>query len=181
MSGNCRLRSLILCLALGLLLPIHLSAQGRPQDFTNDPSLLRFLEQLADATHQFNVGNPEPYLALLSPNHDLTLMGAAGGMEKGIEQIRPRLNLLTQRRKEASGFAENRAVIEYVSVFARGDLAYTVQIERRQLASKDQQPRRDDNLRATHVLRRENGLWKLVHRQADPLVDVTIPDLAPRK
>jgi ketosteroid isomerase-like protein len=108
-------------------------------------------------------------------------MGAAGGMEKGIDQIRPRVNLLTQRRKEASGFAENRAVIEYLAIYTSGDLAYTVQIERRQLASKEQQPRRDNNLRATHVLRRENGVWKLLHRQADPLVDVTIPELAPGK
>ena len=30
-------------------------------------------------------------------------------------------------------------------------------------------------LRVTHVFRKEDGAWKLVHRQADPLIDKTAP------
>jgi ketosteroid isomerase-like protein len=152
-------------------------AFAQPQKFTTDPSLLKFLEELAEATHQFNVGNPQPYLTLLSPSDQLTLMGAGGGMEKGIAQIRPRLEFLTKRRTEGAGFQENRAEIEYVSIFATGDLAYTVQIERRRLAATGQGTPSVSALRATHVLRRENGQWKLLHRQADPLTEVTVPGL----
>ena len=153
-----------------------------PQKLTNDPTLIKFLDQLAEATHQFNVGNPDPYLALLSPSADLTLMGAAGGMEKGIAEIRPRLVFLTQRRTQGAGFQQNRAEIEYVSVFASGDLAYTVQIERRKLSVAGQERPTDNVLRATHVLRKEGGEWKLLHRHADPLVEVTVQGLpSPRQ
>lgn len=165
-------------MVLGSLTTSHVYAQGRPQDFTTDASLLRFLDQLAEATYQFNIGNAAPYLALLSPSRELTLMGAAGGFEKGIDEIRPRVALITERRKQAAGFAENRAVIEYISIYQSGDLAYTVQIERRQLASNGPQATGTDVLRATHVLRRESGEWKLLHRQADPLVNLTVPELA---
>jgi|RhiMetdeSRZDD1v2_1073273.scaffolds.fasta_scaffold812169_2 ketosteroid isomerase-like protein len=154
----------------------------RPQELTNDSSLLGFLDQLAEATYQFNIGNAEPYLALLSPSGDLTLMGAAGGMEKGIAAIRPRLEFLTQRRTEGKRFEENRAEIEYVSISASGDLAYTVQFERRRLSVPGQEQPAKSVLRATHVLRKENGEWKLLHRHADPLVEVTIPGLpAPKR
>jgi len=162
------------CVATALLNPCF--AQS-PQELTSDPSLLRFLDQLAEATYQFNIGNPEPYLALLSATEDVTLMGAAGGMEKGISQIRPRIAFLTQRRTEGDQFEENKAEIEYVSVVVSGDLAYTVQIERRLLSRPGQDEPENSLLRATHVLRKESGEWKLLHRHADPLVDVTIPGL----
>lgn len=150
----------------------------RPENLTNDASLLAFLGQLAEATHQFNVGNPEPYLALLSSSEDLTLMGAGGGMEKGISQIAPRIRLITQRRREAAGFEENRAEIDYVSIISGADFAYTVQFERRQL-SDESRTNAINELRATHVLRKEGGEWKLLHRQADNLVPVTVPGVPP--
>jgi ketosteroid isomerase-like protein len=149
----------------------------RPEQLTSDASLLAFLEQLAEATHQFNVGNSEPYLALLSASEELTLMGAGGGMEKGISQIAPRLRLITQRRREAAGFEENRAEIDYVSIISSGAFAYTVQFERRQLSGGSANT--PNELRATHVLRKEDGQWKLLHRQADNLVPVTIPGVTP--
>ena len=167
-------------LSVGLLSCVGLLNPGAaqsPQDFTADPALLRFLDELAEATYQFNVGNPEPYLSLLSPSEELTLMGAAGGMEKGIAQIKPRIEFLTQRRREGAAFEENRARLEYVSIVVSGDLAYTVQIERRRLSRPGQSEPEDNVIRATHVLRKENGQWRLVHRHADPLVEVTVPGL----
>ena len=146
----------------------------RPQELTNDSSLLGFLDQLAEATYQFGVlDESKRYLALLL---------AAVGMEKGIAAIRPRLEFLTQRRTEGKRFEENRAEIEYVSISASGDLGYTVQIERRRLSVPGQEQPAESVLRATHVLRKENGEWKLLHRHADPLVEVTIPGLpAPKR
>lgn len=167
-------------LSVGLLCCVGLLNSGSaqsPRDFTGDPALLRFLDELAEATYQFNVGNPEPYLSLLSPTEDLTLMGAAGGMEKGIAQIKPRIEFLTQRRREGEGFEENRAQLEYVSIVVSGDLAYTVQTEHRRLSRPGQSEPENNVIRATHVLRKENGQWRLVHRHADPLVAVTVPGL----
>ena len=59
-----------------------------PQDFTSDVSFLSFLERVAEARYQFNLGKVEQSLALWSPTEDVTLMGAGGGMEKGITEVR---------------------------------------------------------------------------------------------
>jgi len=171
---NWWIRVVIIVSVCGLMAPaVH--AQGA-EKFTKDATLLKFLDQLAEATYQFNIGNGQPFLALVSSTAELTLMGAGGGFEKGIAQIKPRIDCLTQRRTKAEGYQDNRAVIEYISVFAAGDLAYTVQIERRKLA-EGQNIATDNVIRATHVLRKENGAWKLLHRHADPLVQITVPGL----
>ena len=160
------------CVAIHFAGPIQAE---RAEELTNDASLLAFLAELAEATYQFNVGNAEPYLQLLSASEDLTLMGAGGGMERGISQIRPRLLLIAERRRAAAGFQQNRAEIDYVSISVHDTLAYTVQFERRQLSGSGQSNPVAEELRATHVLRKEDGQWKLLHRQADNLVAVTIP------
>jgi ketosteroid isomerase-like protein len=49
-----------------------------------------------------------------------------------------------------------------------GDLAYTAGHERAR-ASFDGGPIDPIRLRVTHLYRRENGEWKIVHRHADPL------------
>ena len=173
--------TLIRSMALGMLLGMGLlnpCVAQSPEKLTNDRALLRFLDQLAEATYQFNIGNVEPYLALLSPSEELTLMGAAGGVEKGISEIKPRATLLAQRRTEGAQFEQNRAELEYVSIVVSGDLAYTVQIERRLLSRPGQGQPENSVLRATHVLRKENGEWRLLHRHADPLVEANIPGLS---
>jgi ketosteroid isomerase-like protein len=48
----------------------------------------------------------------------------------------------------------------------RGDLAYTVAIER-YTASREGRPPAPTELRVTHVYRREDGQWRAVHRHAD--------------
>lgn len=36
-------------------------------------------------------------------------------------------------------------------------------------------------LRVTHIFRKEDGVWKLVHRHADPLIGKTAPATVLRK
>jgi hypothetical protein len=83
------------------------------------------LEQVAEARHQFNLGNVEASLALWSATDDVTLMGAGGGMEKGIREVKPRIAFVTKQRTAGSGVAENKVRIEYLQVVVKGDLAYT--------------------------------------------------------
>ena len=47
-----------------------------------------------------------------------------------------------------------------------GDLAYTVAIER-YMASLRGEPPAQQELRVTHIYRREQGQWRAIHRHAD--------------
>ena len=77
------------------------------------------------------------------------------------------------------GPKKNRVKIEYLQVAVSGDLAYTVQLERRQLSVPGQNEPIGSVLRATDVFREGiNGAWQLLHRHADPLfVEVVVPGL----
>jgi ketosteroid isomerase-like protein len=57
---------------------------------------------------------------------------------------------------------------ELVTAGISGDLAYTVGYERSS-RSVDGGPVELSTLRVTHVYRRENGKWKIVHRHGDLL------------
>ena len=75
--------------------------------------------------------------------------------------------------------------LELVAAGASGDLAYTVGYEH-STGSVDGGPAQPNKLRVTHVYRRENGEWRIVHRHGDhPPVDQSPPaaavaDHAPR-
>ena len=56
--------------------------------------------------------------------------------------------------------------LEHLVVGSSGDLAYTVGFERSHV-SVDGGPRHDQTLRVTHIYRRIDGEWKLIHRHAD--------------
>jgi ketosteroid isomerase-like protein len=69
--------------------------------------------------------------------------------------------------------------LELIAAGTSGDLAYTVGYER-STRSLDGGPVEPSTLRVTHVYRRENGEWKIVHRHADQvLVDQSVLTPAP--
>jgi ketosteroid isomerase-like protein len=59
-----------------------------------------------------------------------------------------------------------RGELEVIAAGVSGDLAYVVGYER-SLASLDGGPVQPSVVRATHVYRREDGEWKIVHRHGD--------------
>jgi ketosteroid isomerase-like protein len=63
-------------------------------------------------------------------------------------------------------FTGGESLTEDVVVASSGDLAYTVGFERGP-ASIDGGPGREMVIRVTHVYRRVDGDWGLVHRHAD--------------
>lgn len=68
---------------------------------------------------------------------------------------------------------------ELVAADVSGDLAYTVGDEH-STKSVDGGPAQSDTLRVTHIYRRENGEWKIVHRHGDLLpVDQSAPMAEP--
>ena len=105
-------------------------------------------------------GDPEPRLAMWSTQDPLTLFGAATSVT-GSDEVRPFFRVLAPR------FSDCRAYrFELVAAGVSGDLAYTVGYEHASF-SMDGGPVAPLTLRVTHVYRREDGEWKIVHRHAD--------------
>jgi ketosteroid isomerase-like protein len=105
-------------------------------------------------------GDPQPYIDLWPERDDVTLFGAWGPIEQGHQR------LFETFRWVGSRFSKGALVPEDVVFVASGDLAYTVGFERGEV-SVDDGPVRPMILRTTHIYRRFDDGWKLVHRHAD--------------
>jgi len=104
-------------------------------------------------------GKVEPRLALWSHHDPVTLFGAAL-TGSGWEQLR------ADFARVALWFSESEKYdVEVVAAGASGDLAYLVAYEHNTVKVNGQS--RTYSLRVTHVYRREDGEWKIVHRHAD--------------
>jgi ketosteroid isomerase-like protein len=126
----------------------------------HDDSFAHARERVRAALAAMGSGNPAPYAALWAESEDVTLFGAWGPIERG------RARLAETFRWVGSRFKGGALVPEDVVSFESGDLAYTVGFERGEVAVDDRPPR-PMTLRVTHVYRRIDGEWRLVHRHAD--------------
>ena len=117
-------------------------------------------ERVRGALAAMGAGDPEPYTDLWAASDDVTLFGAWGPIERGTER------LAATFRWVGSRFSGGPLVPEDAVAFESGDLAYTVGFERGEVAV-DGGPLRPMTLRVTHVYRRIDGTWRLVHRHAD--------------
>jgi ketosteroid isomerase-like protein len=114
-------------------------------------------------------GDVEPRLALWSHRDPVTLYGAKLS-GSGWTDLEPMF------REVASWFADSEDYeFEVIAAGASGDLAYTVGYERNKVRVEDKP--RVYTLRVTHVYRREDGRWRIVHRHADypPSADTDMP------
>ncbi len=106
-------------------------------------------------------GDPAPRLKMWSTRDPVTLFGAWGPCRSGSAEV-SRIS-----RWVASRFSScARYDLEIITAGVSGDLAYTVGYERSS-RSVDGGPVEPSTLRVTHVYRRENGEWKIVHRHGD--------------
>jgi ketosteroid isomerase-like protein len=105
-------------------------------------------------------GDPEPRLRMWSSNDPVTLLGAAGaaGTGSGWERVSGMFRWIASRFSDCREYD-----FELVAAEVSGDLAYTVGFERSTM-SMDGGPARPNVIRVTHVYRREDGQWKIVHR-----------------
>ena len=117
-------------------------------------------EQVRTALAAMGAGDPAPYTELWAASDDVTLFGAWGPIERGTERLTETFSWVGSR------FSGGPLVPDDAVVVASGDLAYTVGFERGEVAV-DGGPLRPMTLRVTHVYRRVDGTWRLVHRHAD--------------
>ena len=123
----------------------------------------RFLEEMLprqlEAEEAIHVGDVEPRARVWSHEEPVTLFGALGPCVSGWEDIRKTFEWV------ATQFAPVKTYdFELVAARASGDLAYTVGYERSTFPDDAYEPK---VVRVTHVYRRENGEWKIVHRHGD--------------
>ena len=121
------------------------------------------------AQKEFVKGNPQPLKDICSHAEDVTVLGGYGGFEKGWSaQVEKRYDWASARFNST----EDERRIENISQVVTPEMAYTVDIERTKIRLANTSEVRPMALRVTTVFRRENGEWKVVHRHADPLVEV---------
>jgi ketosteroid isomerase-like protein len=106
-------------------------------------------------------GNPDPWIRTWAASDDVTLFGAWGPIEKGHQ------NLVDTFRWVASRFnGGGETEVEDVVAYSSGDLAYTVGFERGDVVV-DGGTSESMTIRVTHIYRRVDEEWRLVHRHAD--------------
>jgi ketosteroid isomerase-like protein len=129
--------------------------------------LAEMLPRLRAAEHALHNGDAEERLALWSRTDPVTLFGARLSASSWTE-------LEPVFRQVASWFSDSTEYeVEVIAAGASGDLAYTVGYERNRGKIDGQQ--RTTTLRVTHVYRREDGEWRIVHRHADVPPDPDTP------
>ena len=124
-----------------------------------DEFLAEVLPAQRDADQALHNGDVEPRLALWSRRDPVTLYGAklSGAGWADLEPV---------FREVASWFSDSQEFeLEVIAAGASSDLAYTVGYERSKVRLKGTPG--VYTLRVTHVYRREEGRWRIVHRHAD--------------
>ncbi len=119
------------------------------------------------ALNQLVIGDPEPFKALYSHETDVTVFGGFGAYELGWEQVSQNIELAAFR------FRGGRLEVESLARGTSGDLAYTVWIERGRVWVEGRDEPGVLMVRVTHIFRREDGGWSLIHRHGDPIVEKT--------
>lgn len=127
---------------------------------TVDTDLGAALDDLAAALAAMGRGDPAPYAALWADSPDVTLYGAWGPTERG------HVAVTRTFRWVGSRFSDAPIVPKHDVVGVSGDLAYTVGVETAEVRIDGGEPA-PMVLRVTHVLRRIDGRWRIVHRHAD--------------
>jgi SnoaL-like domain len=121
---------------------------------TQTAEVQKFLEEVVPrqqaADFAIHDGDPEPRKALWSREDPVTVLGAFGVA------------------------ASESFELEIIAAGVSGDLAYTVGYEH-SVAAREGGPMQPNRLRVTHVYRRENGEWRIVHRHGDGLEANQVP------
>jgi ketosteroid isomerase-like protein len=128
----------------------------------------RSLEEAIQESHAalgaISSGDVEPYMALYSDGDDITLGNPFGPFVRGREAVRG------AGQRAASRYRDGQvAGFERVATHVSDGLACVVEVERFQAKVGGSDTPASISLRVTSVYREEGGLWRLVHRHADPI------------
>jgi ketosteroid isomerase-like protein len=126
-----------------------------------DDFLATTLPRQIKADEALHNGDVTQRLEMWSQQDPVTVFGALRGAN-GWDEVSQSFRWVASRFSNCTAYN-----FDLVAAGVSGDLAYTVGYERCS-RSWDGGPVESTILRVTHVYRRENGEWKIVHRHADP-------------
>jgi ketosteroid isomerase-like protein len=119
------------------------------------------LARQAEAEAAFHQGNPGPRMELWSRRDPVTLFGAAGMYKSGWDELTGIFAWISSRFSDVTDYSFEVLVSDVV-----GDMAYAIGYERF-TGSIAGRPVEQVTVRSTHIYRREEGEWKIVHRHGD--------------
>jgi ketosteroid isomerase-like protein len=118
------------------------------------------LTRMMESETALHDGDAEPRISMWSHHDPVTLFGAVVS-KSGWAELGPFFHWLAAQFSNTTGYT-----FDLVACDVSGDLAYTVGYER-YTGSLSGGPAQDVVLRVTHIFRREEGEWKVVHRHGD--------------
>jgi ketosteroid isomerase-like protein len=124
----------------------------------------KLIEKYDLALGEFVKGNPEPVKELFSHRDDVTLANPLGPPVRGWDEVAKTIEHAASNIREGkiTGF-------ETVEKHATPEFAYVVRIERQEGKVGGGEDVASFSLRVTMIFRPEDGVWKVVHRHADPI------------
>jgi ketosteroid isomerase-like protein len=129
------------------------------------------LEEYHRAGHEITNGNPDAYKGLYSRRDDVSLANPFGPPVRGWSEVSATLD------RAAANYRDGEIVgFENVSTVITPDLAYTVEIETYRARVGGAEQLTPVSIRVTTTFRREDGVWKVVHRHADPITAQRPPE-----
>jgi ketosteroid isomerase-like protein len=143
--------------------PLHIENTSIVSEFIMaqvDDFLAEALPRWQRAYRALCGGDVEPWAAIWSTQDPVSLFGAAGSAS-GAEEVR---RIQGWVASHFAGLVDEKQ--ELIAAGACGDLAYTVAFEHKTVETPGGE-RAAYTLRATHVFRREDGEWRIVHRHGD--------------
>lgn len=141
------------------------------QPVSSDPDLQSFLERHKEALNRMLNGDDGLWNELASHSDEATLFPPFGGVSRGWNEIGARYTAAAARRPAGQAGAD----IELYASGVSGDLAYLVGFERARFHVRGSDELRPGFTRVTHILRREDGQWRLLHRHMDHLPESFVP------
>jgi ketosteroid isomerase-like protein len=131
---------------------------------TAEDNVDELLAQFDLATRGFLKGSPESTVGLYSQRHDVTLANPLGPAVRGWQQVAATVEHAASQVRDGE-IVDVENLVKYVTP----ELAYIVRIERAKAKVGGHDAVTPISLRVTMIMRPEDGVWKIVHRHADPI------------
>jgi ketosteroid isomerase-like protein len=122
------------------------------------------IEHYRRAQGEFLRGNPDPVNELFSHGEDSTLANPYGPPVRGWENVARAIDHASSLRRDGDLIS-----VETITKVVTENFAYVVGIERARAKVGGRDDLTPYALRATMIFRPEDGVWRIVHRHADPI------------